>query len=307
MKRSLPVLGGSKTAPALGGPLGVLAGQRLVVTGADGYLGRSFVEHARGQGADVVSDLSAGDWDAVVHLGSAETEALYRAAATAAGSARPRRFVHVSSTDVHGSPADLPVTEAHPFQPITEVGITSARDERRLRELAPELGLPLVVTRPSPVYGANDPGGTLDELARRIEGHRHLVVGRGDTVLHHLHVDDFVRGLTLVVISEAAAGEDFILCGPETITALELSRRVADLRGRWLPRVHVPLALARRAARVLERVVPARLEERLEQASRSLFFDGSKARRLLGFTPSVGYREGLGRSLTRTDATPGRR
>ncbi len=105
---------------------------------------------------------------------------------------------------------------------------------------------------------------------------------------------------------DAALGEAFILCGPETTTLRELSREVAAVLGRRLPPVHVPLVVARGVASVVERLAARDLlfhgeppinQEKLDVMCRSISFDNSKARRLLGFAPAIGYREGLRRTL----------
>jgi nucleoside-diphosphate-sugar epimerase len=342
MKRQLPILGAD--ANAARERQGPLAGKTLVVTGASGFLGAHFVEHARGQGASVLAVVRARSpetetdaqltrtrttaevladpellrGDAVVHLaavrhrhGTSPSEydsancelatSLLRAAAGRAG-----RFVHVSSVGVYGFPPDLPVNERHPYQPVTDYSVSKVKAERLLARLAPELGIPLVIVRPTITYGPGDRNGMLDKLVAMIDRHRYLVVGRGDNLLHHTHVDDFVRGLSLAVSSPAALGEDFIVCGPETITLTDLSRQVADLLGRWLPPVHVPLTVARPVASLVERLAAARIlvhgeppltQEKLDVMCLPIAFDGSKAARLLGFTPTVGYREGLARTI----------
>ena len=71
------------------------------------------------------------------------------------------------------------------------------------------------------------------------------VVGPGDNVLHHVHVDDVVEGLWLMATHPAATGDHFLLAGPETTTLAALSELVARAVGRPLPRRHLPSGLAR--------------------------------------------------------------
>ena len=316
-----------------------VAGKRLIVTGAAGFLGHHFVDHARTNGAEVMplvrvvtAESPAGsrtvaealaepsllEGDALVHLAAVrhrhgtspgEYESANSELATAllrASAGRVGRFVHVSSVGVYGFPPDLPVSETHPYQPVTEYSVSKVKAEQLLVKLAGELEVPLVIVRPTITYGRGDRNGMLDKLVAMIDRRRYLVVGRGDNPLHHTHVDDFVRGLALAVTSPSALGEDFILCGPETITLRQLSRQVAALLGRWLPPVHVPLTLARPAASLVERLAAAGIlihgeppltQEKLDVMCLPISFDGSKARRLLGFTPTIGYREGLARSV----------
>ena len=104
-----------------------------------------------------------------------------------------------------------------------------------------------------------------------------------------------------------AAGEHFILAGPESITLQRLSEIVASAVGRALPRVHVPSALARavamwssaaarRGVAFTSREPPIN-HEKLDVMTLSIGFDIAKARRLLGYAPRVGYEEGVTRTL----------
>jgi nucleoside-diphosphate-sugar epimerase len=125
--------------------------------------------------------------------------------------------------------------------------------------------------------------------------------------LHHVHVDDIVEGTWLAATRDEAAGEHFILAGPETTTLARLSALVARAVGRDLPRRHVPIAVARAVAAAVDaaeqygvaftRREPPIDHEKLDAMTLPVCFDIGKARRLLGFTPVVGYEEGVMRTL----------
>jgi nucleoside-diphosphate-sugar epimerase len=147
----------------------------------------------------------------------------------------------------------------------------------------------------------------LDKMARMIAAHRYLLVGPGDNVLHHTYVDDIVQGVLLAASSPAAIGEDFILAGPETTTLRQLSELVARVLGVRLPRVHVPLAFARSVATLVDVAAyrglafaekePPINHEKLDVMTVPIAFDASKAQRVLGYAPRVGYEEGVRRTL----------
>jgi UDP-glucose 4-epimerase len=235
-------------------------------------------------------------------------ERLLRASAAAG----VRRFVLVGSVGVYGFPEHLPITEAHPYAPRTLYGVTKVEAEMLARRLARELGLELVIARPTITYGPGDRNGMLDKMAHMIRAGMYRIVGPGKNVLHHTHVDDMIEGLWLCAWRAEAAGEDFILAGPETITLLELSHLVARAVGRRLPRLHVPLAFARAVASVVDvaayrgiafdRREPPINNEKLDVMTLSIAFDTSKARRIIGYTPQVRYEEGIGRTLSAVEA-----
>jgi nucleoside-diphosphate-sugar epimerase len=147
----------------------------------------------------------------------------------------------------------------------------------------------------------------LPKLATMIRAGRYLIVGDGQNSLHHTHVDDAVEGIRRAALIQAAAGEDMILAGPETITLERLSRLVASLVGADVPRVHVPGWLARavatgvavasyRQVSFAQRELPVQ-HDKLDVMTLPIAFDTCKARRLIGFDPRVRYAEGLERTL----------
>jgi glucose-6-phosphate isomerase len=179
--------------------------------------------------------------------------------------------------------------------------------EGLVRRVASELGIEWVIARPTITYGRGDTNGMLDKLAAMIRRRTYVVVGDGQNTLHHTHIDDMTAGLVLAAEVPGVAGEDFILAGPETITLERLSQLVARNLGRTVPRVHVPLQVARAVAAAVDFAArkkwgfvhrePPINGEKLDVMCVSTAFDFSKATRLLGYRPRVGYEDGLGRTL----------
>jgi nucleoside-diphosphate-sugar epimerase len=313
----------------------------VAITGAAGFLGAHLVRGFEARGARVVPLVRAVDTrsqagaraleevlsapaslagcDVLVHAAAVRHRfgvdaGEYRASnvdlverTMRAGSGRVRRFVLVSSVGVYGFPARLPVSEEHPYAPRTLYSATKVEAEVRARRLAPEVGLELVIVRPTIVYGPGDRNGMLDKMAAMIRMGAYRIVGDGENVLHHTHVDDIVEGAWLAATHAAAAGEHFILAGPETITLGELSALVARAVGRELPKRHVPAGLARAVATVIDLAAdrgvtlggrePPVNHEKLDVMTLPICFDASKARRVLGFAPRVRYEEGVMRTL----------
>jgi UDP-N-acetyl-alpha-D-quinovosamine dehydrogenase len=326
------------------------------ITGAAGFLGAHLVHGFEARGARVLPLVRSVDdrspagacaldsalagpsvlagVDVVVHAAAVRHRhgvdaATYRASNVelvervlrAAAEASVRRFVFVSSVAVYGFPSRLPVTEDHPYAPRSLYAATKVEAEMRARRAARELGLELTIVRPTIVYGPGDRDGMVDKMARMIRGSMYCVVGLGDNVLHHAYVDDIVEGVWLAATRAEAAGEHFVLAGPETTTLAGLSEGVARAVGRSLPKRHLPTGIARAVATVVDLAVyrgvvfsarePPVNHEKLDAMTLPLYFDIGKARRRLGFAPRVGYEEGLTRTLrgawpalARAGATP---
>ncbi len=314
-----------------------MAGHRVVVTGANGFLGRHLVGAAAREGAavlGVVREAGAGQAsmasilaepslldgaDVLVHAAAIRhrhdatasayqasnvdlVESLLRAAAGRVG-----RFVHVSSVGVYGFPRALPVTEGSPFAPRTLYSQTKIEAEKLVTRLAKALGLPYTIVRPTIIYGPGDTNGMLDKLAAMLRARRYRLVGSGENTLHHTYVDDVVRGIFTLAGSKQAENDHFILAGPETITLRRLGDMVARLVGTTVPRVRVPILLARGIAHGFDMARYQRLafvqheppinNEKLDVMTVPIAFEPSKAR-AAGFTAAIGYEEGLARTLS---------
>ena len=225
----------------------------------------------------------------------------------ACAAAGVRRFVLVSSVGVYGFPTLLPVTERAPYAPRTLYSATKVEAELRARRIALESGLELVIARPTIVYGRGDRNGMLGKMASMLRAGSYRVVGSGKNVLHHAHVDDVVDGLWLAATRSEAAGDDFILAGPETTTLADLSALVARAVGCRLPEQRIPLSLARAVAAVVDVAAyrgiafvvrePPVNGEKLDVMTLPIRFDVEKARRRLGFEPRIGYARGVMETL----------
>lgn len=319
-----------------------MASVGVAITGAAGFLGTHLVRGFEARGARVLPLVRAVDGRSpaaacVLETALATPSALasvsvfvhaaavrhrhgvdastYRAsnvdlverALRAAAQAGVRRFVFVSSVGVYGFPSRLPVTEQHPYAPRTLYAATKVEAELRAGRAASEVGIELSIVRPTIVYGPGDRNGMLDKMAAMMRASTYRIVGPGDNVLHHTYVDDIVEGIWLAAMHERAAGDHFILAGPETTTLAGLSELVAGAVGRSLPKRHVPAAVARAVATAVDIAAlrgiaftarePPVNHEKLDVMTLPVYFDIGKAHRLLGFAPRVRYKEGIVRTL----------
>jgi nucleoside-diphosphate-sugar epimerase len=211
-----------------------------------------------------------------------------------------RAVVHCSTTGVLGNTGAQPADETRPPRPSNVYERTKAQGEHIALDAA-EQGLPVVVARPSLVYGPGD--RHLLGWFRAIERGYYCVVGRGDNRLHPVYVDDVAAGLIRCADTAAARGRVYHLVGQQPVSIRHLAGRIAQALSRRLPALHLPRALAWTAASVLESlpgVSPARLpltRQRVAFMGETRAYCGCRARRELGFEPSVGLDEGLARTV----------
>jgi UDP-glucose 4-epimerase len=163
-------------------------------------------------------------------------------------------FVFSSTSAVYGIPAEVPVSEEAPLDPLSPYGASKAMTERMLADSAAAYGLRSVVLRYFNVAGA-DPEGRAGQSTRgathilkvAIEaatGQRdHVAVfgtdydtADGTGVRDYIHVTDLVRAHTAALDHLRAGGENLVLnCGyGRGYSVLDLLDAVQRVSGRPL-------------------------------------------------------------------------
>ena len=191
-----------------------------------------------------------------------------------------RKVIYASTGGaVYGEPRYLPCDEAHPIVPLCHYGISKHTVEHYLELYAHLYGLDYTALRYPNVYGPRqDPegeAGVIAIFARRM--------------LHDLPV---------TIYGDGRQERDFIAVADvarATLAALDRGERsIINLGsgiGTSVKSIFEHLALLTRYTRPAE-YQPARLGE-----VHRIFLSGDKARTLLGWTPTIGLREGLAETV----------
>ena len=200
-----------------------------------------------------------------------------------------RRFVFMSSIKVNGefTEAGQPFTADDVPAPEDPYGVSKHEAEQLLRQIAAETGMEVVIIRPPLVYG---PGvkanfeslmhwlarGVPLPLAAVTENRRSLVA-----------LDNLVDLIVTCLNHPAAANQTFLVSDGEDLSTAELLKRMGAAMGRPARLFHMPPALLKLGATLLnKRAIYQRL-------CGSLQLDIAKTRQLLGWTPPVSVDEGL--------------
>jgi dihydroflavonol-4-reductase len=201
------------------------------------------------------------------------------------------RLLHVSSVAAIGIPPspDQPANEEFPFN-LEHTRLSYHLSKRQAeKEVLAEAGrrLDVVVVNPASMFGANGSRYRCGEIIWKVRRSAIVpyLIGGGCVV----HVDDVLDGL-LAALARGAAGERYIL-GGENISYRAMAETAAQamhLRRRFVP---LPPLVTGAAALVFEawsrvRSRPPRISRAGHfLASRHLFYDSSKARKALGYSP----------------------
>jgi nucleoside-diphosphate-sugar epimerase len=206
------------------------------------------------------------------------------------------RFVHCSTVGVQGEIEDPPASEEYRFKPGDHYQISKLEGEILAREYFSN-GLPGVVVRPVGIYG---PGDTrFLKLFRPINKGMFIMIGSGDVLYHMTYISDLVEGILLCGTKDEALGGVFTVAGEEYTTIRELVNRIADALNKPHPRWRIPFLPVYAGAVACDTVCryldiePPIYPRRVEFFYKDRAFSIEKAKKILGYVPKVGLREGL--------------
>ncbi|GAA0202575.1 NAD-dependent epimerase/dehydratase family protein [Halobaculum roseum] len=192
------------------------------------------------------------------------------------------RVVLASSVAIYGDPETVPVDESHPTRPTSPYATDKLAIDHYARVYHERYGLETVSLRYFNVYGPGQSTGsyagvvsTFLEQAR--SGQPITVEGDGSQTRDFVHVADVVRA-NLAAATTEHVGEAFNIGTGDSVTIRELAELIADVTGATAGINHV--------------------DPRPGDVERSRA-DISKARRLLGFEPSVDLHTGIAELASR--------
>ena len=210
------------------------------------------------------------------------------------------RFVYCSTVAVSGDIKNPPANEAVPYNPNDIYEKSKCRGEEIALKFAKK-GLPVVIARPTWVYGPRDTR-TL-KLFRAIKRRRFIIVGKGTNLQHPVYVKDVAQGLYLCAQRDIPTGEVFILGGNEVLTIGQLINKIASLLGVELPSIKLPLWTVRPFGWLmgwggkLLGFEPPLSPSKVAFFAKNRAYDISKAKRELGYRPIVNLERGLRQTL----------
>jgi nucleoside-diphosphate-sugar epimerase len=254
---------------------------KALVTGAQGFIGRSLVGHLSRQGwqvtamdlarptepappgvTTVTADIRVPEqWrpllrevEVVIHLASAHLqvdlpESVYWETNVAsllpllsiAREAGVKHFVHTSSVGVHGSLEVVPGDEDAPLAPENLYERTKAAGEAEVRRFLPEAA-PMGVTIVRPAWVYGPGDPRTERILGAVARGRFIMFGAGRNQRHPIYIDDYVAGVEHLLLQPRTFGHTYILAGPAYLTARELVRAAERVTG-GKARLRVPLAV----------------------------------------------------------------
>lgn len=164
--------------------------------------------------------LAVGDAATVIHCGLGSARGIVRGTRnllSVCEEARVRRFVHISTAAVHGlRPPAGSETEDYPVR-LTGDGYcdNKARAEQAVLQYG-RRGLPLVILRPSIVYGPYSSWST--RLIEDLRQKRVALIDGGKGACNTTYVDNLVDAVFASIENDSAIGKTFFITDGEFIT-----------------------------------------------------------------------------------------
>ncbi|WP_394729127.1 NAD-dependent epimerase/dehydratase family protein [Altererythrobacter sp. GH1-8] len=212
-----------------------------------------------------------------------------------------KRFVYISTIGVHGSVPQVPADENAPIAPQDDYQETKLEAEQLSRAFGESNGLEVAIIRPCAIYG---PGDTrMLKLFQMVQNGTFFFVGRFDAYFHAVYIDDLVDAMMLAATRPEAAGETFIIGGPNYQKLRDYVGEAAKTLGVRQPWINLPWLPMYVAAWMMEKAgllfdfQPPLHRRRLKFFKHNRGFTTEKARRLLGYDPQVELAEGFSRTV----------
>src|SRR5262249_28459042 len=127
------------------------------------------------------------------------------------GQTQLQRFVHISTTGVHGVTGTRPAAEDAPFAPTNPYEATKLDGELLALKAQQEQGLPVCMLRPGLVYGPGDLH--LLGFFTAIKKGLFRVIDGGKALLHPVYIDDMVSAMLLCAEQSQAIGRAYNIAG----------------------------------------------------------------------------------------------
>ena len=188
------------------------------------------------------------------------------------------RFVYISSSMIYGDFEEIPAREDHPKRPKDIYGGTKYAGEVMTETYSRRYGIPYSIVRPSAVYGPYDVNRRVSQIfvENALLGKPITLYGGGHQALDFSYVEDTADGIIEVMLHENGQGEAFNITYGHGYTL----REFAEILKEHVPDLEI-------------NVVEEEDVFRPKRGALSI----EKAKKLVGYAPTVSLEEGIKRYL----------
>ncbi len=211
-----------------------------------------------------------------------------------------RKFIYCSTCGVHGNIDNPPGGEDAPIQPADYYQRTKYEAEPVVLDFARQ-GMKTCILRPAAIYGPGDPERFF-MIFKRVATGTFPMFGNGRTLYHPLYIDSLVDAFLLAQEEGKGEGQAYLIADEEYVGIEDLVRRVAKAMGVPVNIPHFPVWPVVAVGHVCEKIcrpfgiTPPIFPRRVDWYRQNRAFKIDKAKRDLGYNPTIGLDEGLRRT-----------
>jgi len=192
-----------------------------------------------------------------------------------------KTLVHISSSEVYGELIYSPMDEKHPLNPTTPYAASKAAGDQLALSYHETFGTDVSIVRPFNNYGPRQNEGTYAAvipitIKRILRGQPPVIYGDGRQTRDYTYATDTADAVIAAYGSRASRGKVLNIASGLEITIDEVVKRIA---------------------RHLNWTKPIAYEKPRAGDVRRYIGDGSLAKELIGYRPTVGLDDGLRRTI----------
>ena len=198
-----------------------------------------------------------------------------------------QKVVHTSTSEVYGTAQFVPITEEHPLQGQSPYSASKIGADQIAMSFYRSFGTPVSIIRPFNTYGPRQSARAVipTVITQIANGNRKIKLGALHPTRDFNYVKDTVRGFITIAESQNSVGEVINIGSNFEISIGDTVNLIAEA-------MDVDIEIE---------TDDVRLRPEKSEVNR-LWADNSKAKRLVGWEPLYGGREGFKRGLAETAA-----
>lgn len=197
------------------------------------------------------------------------------------------KVIHTSTSEVYGTAQFVPITEAHPLQGQSPYSASKIGADQIAMSFYTSFDTPVAVIRPFNTYGPRQSARAVipTVITQIANGNRKLKLGAVYPTRDFNYVKDTVRGFIAVAQSDQSVGEVINIGSNYEVSIGDTVQLIAELMG----------------TEIEIETEQIRLRPDKSEVER-LWADNTKAKKLTGWEPLYGGRDGFARGLKDTVA-----
>ena len=195
------------------------------------------------------------------------------------------KVIHTSTSEVYGTAQYIPIDERHPLQGQSPYSASKIGADQIAMSFYLSFGTPVAIIRPFNTYGPRQSARAVIPtiILQILSGEKRIKLGSLNPTRDFNYIDDTVRGFIAVAESDRSIGEVINIGSNYEIPIGETAKLISEVMG----------------VDIVVETDEQRIRPENSEVER-LWADNSKAKRLTGWEPQYGGRDGFKRGLKET-------